>query len=238
MRDYIYGKNVVNEAIKAGKKIFQIYANPNNKEIIANAKAKSIPVNIVNNKVLDDLVKGVHQGVIAEVDGYRYYLLDEILNNARAQYPLLIILDGIEDPHNLGAIVRTSDAAGVDGIIIPKNRSVGVNNTVAKVSTGALEYVKICEVTNLTNTIKELKNKGYWIVGAEYTKDSQDYRSINYDMPVALVIGSEGKGISRLVLENCDFVVKIPMYGHINSLNASVSCAILVYEIIKNRKEK
>ena len=130
-------------------------------------------------------------------------------------------------------LLRTCDAAKVDGVIIGKNRSVRLNDTVARVSTGAIEYVKVCEVTNLTETIKKLKKLGYWIVGAEYRDTSVDYRSIKYDMPVCLVIGSEGKGISQLVTKNCDYLVKIPMFGHVNSLNASVSGSILIYEILK-----
>ena len=145
------------------------------------------------------------------------------------------MLDSLEDPHNLGAILRTCDASGVDGVIIGKNRSVRLNNTVAKVSTGAIEYVKVAEVTNLNNTIKYLKKQGYWIVGAEATDESILYNKMKYDMPICLVIGSEGKGLSRLVRENCDYLIKIPMVGHVNSLNASVSCSILVYEIIKYR---
>ena len=146
---------------------------------------------------------------------------------------VIVMLDSLEDPHNLGAILRTCDAAGVDGVIIGKNRSVRLNDTVAKVSTGAIDYVKVVEVTNLTNTIKDLKKKGYWIVGAEAIDESKYYDQMKYDMPTCLVVGSEGKGISDLVRKNCDFLVKIPMLGHVNSLNASVSCSILIYEIIK-----
>jgi 23S rRNA (guanosine2251-2'-O)-methyltransferase len=237
MKEFIYGKNVVREAINANKNIFQLFLSANNKEIIELAKAKRISYKILDNKELNKLVEGLHQGAVAEVESYQYYSLEDIVGGARKKNPLVIILDGLEDPHNLGAIIRTSEAAGVDGIIIPKRRSVGVNNTVAKVSTGALEYVKVSEVTNLNNAISELKKNGYWIVGAEIGDKSQDFREVNYDMPVALVVGSEGKGVSRLVLENCDYIVRIPMFGHVNSLNASVSCAILIYEIIKYRKD-
>ena len=237
MKEFIYGKNVVKEAINANKNIFQLLLSANNKELIDLAKAKHFNYKILDNKELNKLVDGLHQGAIAEVESYQYYSLQNIIDGARKNNPLVIILDGLEDPHNLGAIIRTSEAAGVDGIIIPKRRSVGVNNTVAKVSTGALEYVKVSEVTNLNNAIAELKKNGYWIVGAEIGDKSQDFREVKYDMPVALVVGSEGKGISRLVLENCDYIVRIPMFGHVNSLNASVSCAILIYEIIKYRKD-
>lgn len=235
MSEYIYGKNTVKAAIESKKSLINLYIQDNNQELIKLAKQYKVNYKVVDNKFLNDLVKGVHQGVIAEVEAYKYYPVDELLKT-KAKYPLIIMLDGLEDPHNLGAILRTCDACGVDGIIIPKNRSVGLNSTVAKVSTGAIEYVKVSEVTNLTATIKYLKEKGYWIVGAENTSKSQDFRKVKYDMPTVLVIGSEGKGISRLVLEQCDFLVKIPMYGHVNSLNASVSCSILVYEIIKYRE--
>ncbi|HEY8444536.1 MAG TPA: 23S rRNA (guanosine(2251)-2'-O)-methyltransferase RlmB [Bacilli bacterium] len=236
MSEFIYGKNPVREAIKAKKNLFALYVTNTNQEIIELAKQNKIDYKIVNQDYLNSLVKGVHQGVVAEVGNYRYYQLDEILNT-NSKYPLIVILDGLQDPHNLGAILRICDASGVDGVIIPKHRSVALNNTVAKVSTGAIEYVKVCEVTNLNSVIKQLKTKGYWIVGAENTPKSVDYASVDYKMPVALVIGSEGKGISRLVLESCDYVVKIPMVGHVNSLNASVSCGILVYQIIEKRKE-
>ena len=180
-------------------------------------------------------MEGNHQGAVLEIEGYSYVDVDEIISNPKGKYPFIVMLDGLEDPHNLGAILRTCDAGGVDGVIIGKNRSVHLNNTVAKVSTGAIEHVKVSEVTNLTTTIKYLKKQGYWIVGAEACDKSVLYTDIKYDMPVCLVIGSEGKGISRLVTENCDFLVKIPMVGHVNSLNASVSCSILIYEVIRSR---
>lgn len=235
MSEYIYGKNTVKAAIENNKPLINLFIQDSNLELINLAKAKKLKFKIVDNKFLSNLVSGLHQGVVAEVEGYKYFPLEELLKTNK-KYPFLIILDGIEDPHNLGAILRTSDAAGVDGIIIPKNRSVGLNSTVAKVSTGAIEFVKVSEVTNLTQTIKVLKEKGYWIVGAEAGGKSVDFRKQKYDMPIVLVIGSEGKGISRLVFEQCDFLVQIPMYGHVNSLNASVSCSILIYEIIKYRE--
>ncbi len=237
MSEYIYGKNAVKESIVNNSKILNLFTLESNQDIIKLAKEKNLKVKIVDNNFLNKLVKGVHQGVVIEVKEYEYYSVDEIINSAREKMPLIVMLDGLEDPHNLGAILRTSDAAGVDGVIIPKNRSVGLNATVAKVSTGAIEYIKVSEVTNLTQTLKHLKSKGYWIVGAEATDKSVDFREVKYDMPTVLVIGSEGKGISRLVLEQCDFLVKIPMFGHVNSLNASVSCSILIYEIIKYRED-
>lgn len=236
MKEYIYGKNTVKEALLANKKIVKLYVTKNNEDFISLAKNRNINYQVVDNGYLNKLVNGNHQGVILEIEGYTYYSVDEIINSeSKLKYPLIVMLDGLEDPHNLGAILRTCDASGVDGVIIGKNRSVKLNSTVAKVSTGAIEYVKVAEVTNLTNTIKYLKEKGYWIVGAEYCDRSVLYTDVKYDMPVCLVIGSEGKGVSRLVADNCDYLVKIPMIGHVNSLNASVSCSILIYEIIKNR---
>ncbi len=236
MKEYIYGKNTVKEALLASKKVSKLLVTKNNEDFISLAKKKKIEYQIVDNSFLNKIINGNHQGVAAEVEEYSYSSLEDIIDcESKLKYPFIVMLDGIEDPHNLGAILRTCDASGVDGVIIGKNRSARLNGTVAKVSTGAIEYVKVAEVTNLTNTIKYLKEKGYWIVGAEACDKSVLYTDIKYDMPVCLVIGSEGKGISRLVTENCDFLVKIPMVGHVNSLNASVSCSILIYEIIKNR---
>lgn len=235
MSEYIYGKNSVKEAILNNSRSKCLYTLEDNKEFISLAKSKSLPIKFVDQKKLNQMVNGNHQGVILEVEGYKYYGLNEILQT-NFKYPLIVALDGLEDPHNLGAILRTCDASGVDGVIIPKNRSVGLNGTVAKVSTGAIEHVKVVEVANLTQTLKTLKDKGYWIVGAEAGPKSTDYRKLKYDMPTVLVIGSEGKGISRLVTEECDFLVQIPMHGHVNSLNASVSCSILIYEILKYRE--
>ena len=147
------------------------------------------------------------------------------------------MLDGIEDPHNLGAIIRSAEIAQVSGIILPKNRSVKVTPTVIKVSTGATQYVKVAQVTNLVNTLKELKKNGYWIVGAEAGKDSTNFWNVDYKMKVCLVVGSEGRGVSRLVKEECDYLVEIPMWGKVNSLNASVSCGILIYEIRRQQKQ-
>jgi len=235
MKEYIYGKNTVKEAMLANKSAVKLLVTKNNEDFINLAKKKKIEFNIVENSYLNKIINGNHQGVALEVESYSYTTVEDIISETKLKYPLIVMLDGLEDPHNLGAILRTCDASGVDGVIIGKNRSVRLNSTVAKVSTGAIEYVKVAEVTNLTNTIKYLKEKGYWIVGAEACDKSVLYTDINYDMPVCLVIGSEGTGISRLVSENCDFLVKIPMVGHVNSLNASVSCSILVYEIVKNR---
>ena len=235
MKEYIFGKNTVKATLTSNNRALKLYATNKNDELINLAKKNNIEVKIVDNNYLNKLVQGNHQGVVLEIESYSYVSVDDIIKETKLRYPFVIMLDGLEDPHNLGAILRTCDASGVDGVIIGKNRSVKLNGTVAKVSTGAIEYVKVAEVTNLTNTIKYLKTKGFWIVGAEACDKSVLYTDVKYDMPVCLVIGSEGKGISRLVSENCDYLVKIPMVGHVNSLTASVSCSILIYEIIKNR---
>ena len=235
MSEYIYGKNTVKATLLNNSRAKPLYTVNKNDDFISLAKKNKIEIKVVDNNYLNKLVQGNHQGVVLEIESYSYVSVDEIIKETKLKYPFVVMLDGLEDPHNLGAILRTCDASGVDGVIIGKNRSVKLNGTVAKVSTGAIEYVKVAEVTNLTNTIKYLKTKGFWIVGAEACDKSVLYTDVKYDMPVCLVIGSEGKGISRLVSENCDYLVKIPMVGHVNSLNASVSCSILIYEIIKNR---
>lgn len=236
MKEYVFGKNTVREVLNNKKRALKLFVSKNNQELITLATNNKIPYEVVDNNYLNKLVNGNHQGAVLEIEEYSYTTVDDIINNAHKTYPLIVMLDGIEDPHNLGAILRTCDAGGVDGVIIAKNRCAGLTQTVAKVSTGAIEYVKVAEVTNLTNTIKYLKKNGYWIVGAEARDESVVYTNVKYDMPTCLVIGSEGKGISRLVTDNCDYLVKIPMFGHVNSLNASVSCSILIYEIIKYRK--
>lgn len=232
MPNYIYGKNTVEAAIKNGS-INKVYiSNRNNlRELL---DKKHIEYEIVDNNKLDKLSKGGnHQGIVAEANNYETCSLKDILNKDNG---FIVILDGITDPHNFGAIIRTCEAGGVDGIIYKKDNSVKVNDTVAKVASGALEYVKICEVTNLTNTIKQLKDEGYWIVGTSDKADT-DYTKIDYNTNIALVIGSEGKGISRLVKENCDYLVSLPMKGKINSLNASVATGIFIYNIINSRSE-
>lgn len=239
MRQYIYGKNTVMESLRGDKPVYEVYVMKNVKDdkLMSLARQKNVKVNIVAHKgVLNDLVGNVvHQGVVAQVEGYDYYSIDEIIESIPdGKQPLLLMLDGLEDPHNLGAILRTCDAIGVDGVIIGKNRSVGLNATVAKVSTGAIHHVKVAQVTNLTRTLEELKRKSFWVVGCEL-ENSQDYREIDYNMPTVLVIGSEGFGISRLVKKNCDINVVLPMVGHVNSLNASVATAVLLYQVYNSR---
>lgn len=238
MRQYIYGKNTVLQALKGDKPVYQVYMMKNVKDdkIMNLAKEKNAKVNIAQKSVLNDLVGNVvHQGIVAQVEGYDYYSIDDIVSSIpQDKQPLLLMLDGLEDPHNLGAILRTCDAVEVDGVIIGKNRSVALTPTVAKVSTGAIDYVKVAQVTNLSRTLEDLKKRGFWVVGCDLD-NSQDYRSIDYNMPTVIVIGSEGFGISRLVKKNCDMNVILPMNGHVTSLNASVATAVILYQVYNSR---
>ena len=229
MSEIVFGKNAIVEAIKQKRKFEKLFIIESNKDIIKLARDNNIKFEIVSKEFINAKAKWNHQGVMAYFPDYKYYELDQIVSDKEDS--MIVMLDGFEDPHNLGAVIRTAETVGVDGVIIPKNRSVKVNSTVAKVSTGAIEYVKVCEVTNLSQTLKKLKDLGYWIVGAEYTDKSICYWDVDYSMKIVLVIGSEGKGVSRIVRDECDYLVKIPMRGKINSLNASVSAALLMYEI-------
>ena len=226
----VYGKNVAKEILQKPKTIKKayIYENFNDNEILEQVKKAGIPCKFLDKKSLDDIEEGNHQGIILEIDDYKYTFLDELLDR-----DIIIILDHLEDPHNFGAIIRTCEAAGINSIIIPKDRSVKVNATVMKTSAGTLENVDICMVSNIVNAIKTLKDNGFWIIGTDM--EGTDYRKIDYKGKIAIVIGNEGKGLSRLTEENCDFVAKIPMYGTVNSLNASVAAALVIYEAVMNR---
>lgn len=239
--EWILGKNPVLEALKSGRAINKIMVSEQlqhkaSQNIHNLAKEKGVQVQKVPKKKLDQLVDGNHQGVIAAVAAYTYSEMDDIFQLAkdRGEEPFILLLDEIEDPHNLGSILRTADAAGVHGVVIPKRRSVGLTGTVAKTSTGAIEYIPVVRVTNLSRTIEELKEQHVWVIGTD-AKGEEDYRQMKADMPVALVIGSEGKGISRLVKEKCDWTVKLPMVGKVTSLNASVSASLLMYEVYRKR---
>ncbi len=237
MAQYVYGKNVVIQMLKDHKKIYELYVmeNSKNDEIINLAKKDSVRTIFISKKEMDKMVLDRHQGVIAKIDDYKLYNLDELIDSIDDdRLPLLVMLDGLEDPHNLGAILRTCDAIGADGVIIMKNRSVTLSPTVAKVSVGAIDTVKVAQVTNLTTTIKDLKKRGYWVCGAD-NNQALDYRSVDYNVPLVIVIGSEGFGISRLVKENLDYSVKLPMVGKISSLNASVATGVLLYQIYDKR---
>ena len=182
---------------------------------------------------MDSKVDGLHQGIILDVDDVKTYDFD-FIKNIKKDNPILVMLDHLEDPHNFGAIIRTCEALGIDGIIIPNDRSVNINGTVVKTSVGAIYNMPIIRVVNLGNTIEKLKDIGYWIVGTDMI--GTDYTEIDYNMPVCLVIGNEGKGISKLIKDNCDFMATIPMSGNINSLNASVSCGIVLSRIVSSRR--
>ena len=231
---YIYGKNVAKEKINSGEKINKIYLAEkfNDRELMDLIKRNKIKFNFVPNKVLDSKVDGLHQGIILDVDDVMTYDFDYI-RNIKKDNPVLVMLDHLEDPHNFGAIIRTCEALGIDGIIIPNDRSVNINGTVVKTSVGAIYNMPIIRVVNLGNTIEKLKDIGYWIIGTDMV--GTDYTEIDYNMPVCLVIGNEGKGISKLIKNNCDFMATIPMSGNINSLNASVSCGIVLSRIVSSR---
>ena len=230
---YIYGKNVAQEALKNNKKILKsyIYKNFNDKILISELQKRKIEINYCEKFELDKLVNGNHQGIILSVLDYKYSDLESIISKDNS---IIVMLDHIEDPHNFGAIIRTCEAASIDGIIIPKDRSVSINSTVVKVSTGALENMKICMVTNLAQTIKKLKSDGFWIIGTDMA--GEDYSKIDYRGKVCIIIGNEGKGLSKIVRDECDFIASIPMTGTTNSLNASVATGVVVFEAIKQRR--
>lgn len=233
----IYGKNAILEILRSNKKIIKLYVTPNNENIVKPFKKNIGELVIWDSNKMNKEYGNKTQGMVAQIDDYKYQDYDKVINRLKDQENVTIVmLDGLEDPHNLGAILRSADATKTDAIIIPKNRSVRLNETVAKVSTGAIEYVDVIEVTNLVSTINDLKKKGYWVIGVELD-GKVDYRNQDYHGKIVIIIGSEGKGISKLVKENCDFLVNIPMYGKVNSLNASVSTGIILYQILTNRGE-
>ena len=228
----VYGRNIAKDLLKKNKIIKKIIIQEgfDDEEINSLIKNNKFKIEIRSKREMDDLCSGVHQGIILDIPDYQYFDLEDILDNE-----IIVVLDHLEDPHNLGAIIRTCEAAGIKGVIIPKNRQVQVNATVMKTSVGTLDNVSVVAVSNIANTLERLKKEGYWIVGTSL-EDSVDYRSIDYSGKIVLVIGNEGKGISQLVSKKCDFLAKIPMYGETNSLNASVATGIMIYEIIRNRK--
>ncbi|MFV0479184.1 MAG: 23S rRNA (guanosine(2251)-2'-O)-methyltransferase RlmB [Anaerorhabdus sp.] len=236
MAQLIYGKNTIREILQQGK-IKKLYLTKNHEDIKAEAQKVGLSVVVVDKGKLDKLCGPVnHQGIAAEIEDYKTYSVEDILADIPSgELGVLVVLDELEDPHNLGAILRSACATGVHGVIIKKRHAAGLTPTVAKVSAGAIEHVKVAEVTNITQCLKLLKEKGYWVAGAAKEKQAQDYRYPAYDTPLALVIGNEGKGISRLVKETCDFFVALPMQGKVESLNASVACGVLLYEIYSKR---
>ena len=238
--DIVAGRNAILELLKSDKDINKIYVSRGERhgsinEIIARAKEKRVVLVEVESSKLDNMAEN-HQGVVAVVPPFNYCEVEDILDLAKEKNedPFVLILDGIEDPHNLGSIIRTAETAGVHGIIIPKRRNVAVNSTVSKVSTGATAYVKVARVNNLNDTIRKLKDSGLWVIGTDGDADTLYY---NQDLkgPLAIIVGSEGFGMSKLVKENADILIKIPMKGKITSLNASVSAGIVIYEAVKQR---
>lgn len=240
--DVIVGRNPVSEAIRSSRTIDRILVTKGGKTgaivgILAKAKEKQIPIKEVDSKKLDFLAGNEnHQGIIAMAAVKEYSSVEDIfaLAEKRQEKPFIVVLDEIEDPHNLGAIIRTAECTGVHGIIIPKRRSATLSFAVGKASAGAVEYVPVARVTNIANTIDELKERGLWVFGADM--NGTDYTECDFDGAVALVIGNEGKGIGRLVREKCDQIVSLPMKGKINSLNASVAAGVLMYAVSSKRK--
>lgn len=228
----VYGKNVAKEVISTKKEIKRVILSNNfdNKEILDGLKG--IKIEYMNKRDMDYKYSSNNQGIVMEIEDYKYSDIKEVYDKN-----FIVILDHLEDPHNFGAIIRTCEAAGVDAIIIPKKRSVEINSTVMKVSAGALNNIKIVEVNNLVNAMEKLQDNGFWIYGTDM-ENSEVYTDVKYDAKTALVIGAEGNGIGRLVREKCDFVVNIPMTGKINSLNASVAAAIVIYEVVRQRRIK
>lgn len=228
----VYGKNVALEYLDSNKKIDKAFIqnNFNDYDIINKLKRKNIKVQTLSKFDMDKKVSGLHQGIILNVEDYKYADIYDIISDEDS---LIVMLDHIEDPHNFGAIIRSCEAAGVDGIIIPSDRSVDVNATVIKTSVGTTEKMKIVRVTNLNSTIKLLKDKGYWIFGTDM--DGENYTKLDYKGKTCIICGNEGSGMSKLTKENCDFIASIPMKGEVNSLNASVATAIIVFEAVKQR---
>ena len=230
----VMGRNVAIDLLKKNKKVRKVIIQEgfDDKNIISLIEKNNLVVETKSKREIDNLCPGVNQGIILDIPDYKYMELNDFLNT---EDDFVVLLDHLEDPHNLGAIIRTCEAAGVKNIILPRDRQVQVNATVMKTSVGTLDNVNLVSVSNLVNAIERLKDAGYWVVGTAL-ENSVDYREIDYSGKIALVIGNEGKGISELVAKKCDFLAKIPMYGETNSLNASVAAGIMIYEVIRNRK--
>lgn len=243
MDNYIVGRNAVKEALKAGRSIQRILMSDDKiktglSDIVGLAKSKGVEVRPTPVKQMNRYETDVpHQGVIAFVNAVEFKDLGEVLQESNHENPLLILTDGVEDPHNMGAIIRTAECVGATAVLIPKRHNAPINATVAKTSAGAVEQIPLVQVGNVTQTIKQLQKQGFWVLGAYMEGDRTLYET-DLTIPTVLVIGNEGKGISRVVKEACDFLVTIPMYGNLNSLNASVAAAILMYEAVRQRTMK
>ena len=229
----VFGKNVLYEALNSNHKIFEVYLREdvakNDTVILNKLNQKKIKIHILDKHQMNQMFDGLHQGYGANIENFKNYALEDIINPEKRQ--LFLILDKLNDPNNLGAIIRSCDAFGVDGIIIPNKNSIGITDTVVKVSTGAIFHVPVVTVSNINQTIEKLKKNNFWVIGTD-ANAPQEIGQIKNDRNLALVIGSEGYGISNLVAKNCDYLVKIPMTGHVNSLNASVSAGIMIYALM------
>lgn len=239
--DFVFGRHAVVEALQTPDRVNRVFIQEGTSgrdaaKVIELAREKGIQVQTVPKTKIEALVgDAVHQGLVASIAAYEYADFEDVFKKAeeKGEDPFIVILDGVEDPHNLGSILRTADATGVHGIIIPKRRSASLTATVAKASTGAIEHVPVVRVTNLTQTIEQLKARGIWVFGTDM--NGTDYRKWNTSGPLAIVMGNEGKGVSRIVKESVDEMVTIPMVGHVQSLNASVASALMMYEVFRNR---
>lgn len=241
-KDFVLGYHAVQSALESSQEIYQAYLqegqhSKRHQAVEKGLQDRQIPISYRSKRDLDQLTQGAnHQGFVLEVAAYQYYSVDDLFQVAkdRGEDPFFILLDGIMDPHNLGSILRTADACGAHGIIIPKHRAAGVTPTVAKISTGAIEYVPVARVTNMTQTIEELKERGLWVFGTDM--EGQDYWNMDASLPIAVVIGNEERGISPRVKKALDGVLTIPMRGHVQSLNASVAAALVMYEVYGKRR--
>lgn len=240
--EVIYGIHAVEEALKARGRTFEYVAVARDRHdakvqrVIDSCRAAGIAVRFEGREHLNRLAKTAsHQGVVAIAAQKKYNDLDEILQHKRGQHTFVVVLDGVEDPHNLGAILRTADAAGVDGVVLPERRAVGVTATVVKASAGASEHVPVAKVTNIARTVEELKSNNVWTVGLD-ERGSQPYDKVDYQMDCAIVLGAEGRGLHDLVRKKCDYLVSIPMLGKVPSLNVSVAGAIVMYEVARQRR--
>jgi 23S rRNA (guanosine2251-2'-O)-methyltransferase len=239
---YIYGINAVTEALKAQKRSFEWVGMAKERHdlrlqrLIEDCRRLGVPVQYLKRTDLDRMAgTGAHQGVVAVTSAKQYSDIDDVVGAKRGKYALILVLDGVEDPHNLGAILRTSDAAGADGVVIPERRAAAVTGTVTKVSAGASEHLPIAKVTNIARTVEELKERNVWTVGLD-EKSKKTYDALDYKMDCALVLGGEGKGLHDLVKKKCDFLVSIPMLGKVSSLNVSVAAGVVLYEIVRQRR--
>jgi 23S rRNA (guanosine2251-2'-O)-methyltransferase len=239
---YIYGINSVTEALKARGRAFEWVGMAKERHdirlqrLIEDCRKLGVPVRFLQRTELDRMAgNAAHQGVVAVTSAKQYSNLDDVLGAKRGKYSLIVILDGVEDPHNLGAILRTADAAGADGVVIPERRAAGVTGTVTKASAGASEHLPIAKVTNIARTVEELKDRNIWTVGLD-ERGQQTYDALDYQMDCALVLGAEGKGLHDLVKKKCDFLVSIPMLGKVPSLNVSVAAGVVLYEIVRQRR--